>query len=91
MSERSLQECHEIIMRAIGKTNVPPPAKNRKSDPIALETIHQDWLDACQQTRKILTRWEANFLVICADWLDRGQALTPSMAENLERIYTEKV
>ncbi len=86
MKERSLQECHEIISKAIGqKPNTVQP-KNE------LQELHQSLIDAClTESKKRLGKWEVDFLTSVADQLSNTGSLSEKQVEILERIYTEKV
>ncbi len=77
---RTLQECHEVIQRAIGKA--PTPALKRLA-PVAQkisECLHGVGL----------TEWEEEFLLSIEDRIADDWALTPNQQDTLDRIWREK-
>lgn len=53
--------------------------------------LYEQWLEAIESEGLNLTTWELKFIEDMRDRFDRRQtALTPSQAEQLERIYSER-
>lgn len=55
------------------------------------EKLYEQWLETIETEGLNLTTWELKFIEDMRDRFDRRQtALTPSQAEQLERIYSER-
>lgn len=48
------------------------------------------FIEALEQPKKTLTRWEEDFLVSIRDQFDRTGELSERQFEILEKLYTEK-
>ncbi len=78
---RTLQECHEVIMRAIGQAptaliSQPPSGIVAKLN----ECLNGDGL----------TGWEIDFLSSIDDTLSLGWSLTANQQDTLDKIWRER-
>ena len=52
--------------------------------------IWQEWIEACQNVRRKLTKWESDFVDDIENQLKESGSLSERQAEILEGIYANK-